>query len=118
LRFLIVSQGIPETGDRYSSPLGISSSIAVKGNENQEAFGAPLSNGRAKNLRVCIRVGKSLRICGIDKEDHCDIQFDCTRCRVKNPFWVFLLFAFIVTPCAHETGFSTLFIFQERHVIS
>ena len=52
----------------------------------------PKESGVAKNLRVCIRVGKSLRICGIDKEDHCDIQLDYTRCRVKNPFWVFLPF--------------------------
>jgi hypothetical protein len=29
-------QGIPENRDRHSSPLGISSSIAVKGNENQK----------------------------------------------------------------------------------
>jgi len=36
LRFIIVSQGIPENRDRHSSPLGISSSIAVKGNENQK----------------------------------------------------------------------------------
>jgi hypothetical protein len=36
LRFIIVSQGVPVTGDRHSSPLGISSSIAVKGNENQD----------------------------------------------------------------------------------
>ena len=47
LRFIIVSQGIPENRDRHSSPPGISSSIAVKGNENQEAFNAPLLKGGA-----------------------------------------------------------------------
>jgi hypothetical protein len=47
LRFIIVSQGIPENRDNHSSPPGISSSIAVKGNENQEAFNAPLVKGGA-----------------------------------------------------------------------
>jgi hypothetical protein len=47
LRFIIVSQGIPENRDRHPSPLCISSSIAVKGNKNQKAFNVPLSNGGA-----------------------------------------------------------------------
>ena len=47
----------------------------------KQGRGAPKGSGVAKNLRVCIRVGKSLRIYGIDKEDHCDIQLNYTRCR-------------------------------------
>ena len=47
----------------------------------KQGRGAPKGPRVAKNPIVCIHVGKSLRIYGIDKEDHCDIQLNYTRCR-------------------------------------